>query len=151
MPQLERFALLPYRAADLYRLVADIEAYPEFLPGCVSAAIEASAPDRLRARLGFRLRGIRDSFATDNELDGGTRIAMRLVEGPFRALAGAWEFRPLGESACRVQLSLQLEFGSRVLEGTLGPFLDPAVSRVMEAFRLRAGALHARAAGGAGA
>lgn len=144
MAELERSALLRFPAPAMYRLVGDIEAYPQFLPGCVSAVIESSDPEQVRARLGFRVRGLSDSFATENRLEPGTRIHMRLVDGPFRQLAGAWEFLPLGDDACKVRLKLSLEFGNRMLESTLSPWLDRAVNGLIDAFRQRAEALYGR-------
>ena len=144
MAQLERSALLRFPAAAMYELVADVEAYPAFLPGCVAATVERREGDLVRARLGFNVKGLKDSFATENRLQPGSSIRMRLVDGPFRQLDGVWEFLPLGEDACKVTLKLSLDFGSRVLEGTLSPWIDRAVSGLMEAFRRRAEALHGR-------
>ncbi|HEX4896412.1 MAG TPA: type II toxin-antitoxin system RatA family toxin [Solimonas sp.] len=146
MAVVERSALLRFRAQDLYALVADVEAYPQFLPGCTAARVEHREEDRLRARLSFRVKGLSDSFATENQMTlgegGAPSIRMRLVDGPFRQLSGAWEFQPLGEGACKVSLRLSLEFGNRVLEASLGPWVDRAVNGLIDAFRLRAEALY---------
>jgi len=144
MAALERSALLRFAADEMFRLVGDIEAYPQFLPGCTSAQIEHQEGELLRARVGFRVKGLADSFATENRLEEGRRIHMRLVDGPFRQLSGAWEFRPLTEDACKVTLTLTLEFGSRLLESSLSPWLDRAVNAIIEAFRQRAEALYGR-------
>lgn len=144
MAQLERSALLRFPAASMYELVGDIEAYPQFLPGCVSAKVEHREIELVRARLSFKVKGLSDSFATENRLEPGARIHMKLVDGPFRQLQGVWEFLPLAEDACKVSLKLSLDFGSRVLEGTLSPLLDRAVNGLIEAFRQRAEALHGR-------
>lgn len=145
MRVLERSSLLKYAAQDMYVLVGDIEAYPQFLPGCVSATVEHAEGQQMRARLGFRVKGLSDSFATENLLDGGQLIRMRLLDGPFRMLQGQWNFQPLSEAACKVSLQLQLEFGNRLMDATLGPWIDRAVGSVMEAFRLRAEALYGKA------
>jgi ribosome-associated toxin RatA of RatAB toxin-antitoxin module len=142
MATLERSALLRFPAAAMYELVADIEAYPGFLPGCVAATVEQREGDRVRARLGFNVKGLKDSFATENQLQPGRSIRMRLVDGPFRQLDGTWEFLPLAEDACKVTLKLSLDFGSRILESTLSPWLDRAVNGLIEAFRRRAESLH---------
>jgi ribosome-associated toxin RatA of RatAB toxin-antitoxin module len=34
MPVINRSALVPYSAAEMYALVDDIETYPQFLPWC---------------------------------------------------------------------------------------------------------------------
>ncbi len=133
--------LLRYSAGDMYALVKDIEAYPRFLPGCVTAVVEQDEGERVRARLGFRVKGLSDTFATENRLEAG-RIEMRLLEGPFRALTGQWDFIPLTERGCKVGLLINLDFGNRLLESTLAPLLDRAVGEVIDAFRVRAGELY---------
>lgn len=148
MPVLERSALLRYPARDLCALVHDIEAYPAFMPGCVSARIEQVQGDQVRARLAFRIGGLSDHFATENVTeyleDGRSRISMRLIDGPFRQLSGTWEFIPLSEEACKVTLGLSLEFGNRLLEKTLSPLIERAVRGVMDAFQQRAVALYGK-------
>lgn len=144
MAFIERTALLGYGAEDMYRLVGDIETYPQFLPGCTSARVEEAQPSQVRARLCFAVRGIRDSFVTQNRLESGRRIEMTLLEGPLRQLVGAWEFQALADDACKVTLRLTLEFGNRALELALSPWLDHAVASVMDAFRGRAKVLYGR-------
>src|SRR3546814_1609454 len=87
----------------MFTLVGNIEAYPQFLPGCVSARVEHVEWPQVRARLGFRVKGLTDSFATENHLDDNL-ISMRLLDGPFRQLDGNWHFTPLGDTACKVSL-----------------------------------------------
>lgn len=134
MRELERSALLPHAAADAYRVVAAVEDYPAFVPGCVLCRVESSDGDRVRARLGFRLRGLSDTFVTENLLLPERRIEVSLLEGPFRQLQGAWEFQPLSDSGCKVRLTLTLEFGNRVMEAALAPWLERATGEVMGAF-----------------
>jgi ribosome-associated toxin RatA of RatAB toxin-antitoxin module len=143
MRKLERSALMPFAAADLFGLVADVAAYPEFLPGCSSALIESDefveGGERVvRARLGFRVSALSDSFATENRMQHGQRIQMRLLQGPFRQLEGVWEFRVLDERACKVSLALSVDFSSRIMEATLAPWMDRAVNGIIDAFRQRA-------------
>lgn len=142
MTPLERTALLSFSAEEMFSLVSDIEAYPQFLPGCVSARIESAEAELVQARLGFRIKGLNESFATQNRMIEGRRIEMKLLEGPFRRLSGVWEFLPLAEKACKVSLKLDLDFGSRLLEGTLGPLIDRAIGGIMDAFKARAGKLY---------
>jgi ribosome-associated toxin RatA of RatAB toxin-antitoxin module len=143
MRTLDRSALMPFAAADLFGLVADVASYPEFLPGCVSAQIESDAAEgegvrRVRARVGFRVSALSDSFATENLMHDGRRIEMRLLQGPFRKLEGVWEFTVLDERACKVSLALTVDFASRIMEATLAPWMDRAVNGIIDAFRQRA-------------
>lgn len=144
MRKLERSALMPFAAADLYGLVADVASYPEFLPGCVSAQLQSDelvgddGQRLVRARVGFRVSALSDSFATENRMQLGRRIEMRLLEGPFRQLEGVWEFQALDERACKVSLALSVDFASRIMEATLAPWMDRAVNGIIDAFRQRA-------------
>lgn len=142
MRQLDRSALMPYPATAMYALVADVAAYPQFLPGCVASQIEADeirdAARWVRARVGFRVKGLADSFATENRMVEPLIIEMRLLDGPFRSLAGTWTFTPLADAACKVSLTLSVEFANRLMEATLAPWMDRAVNGLIEAFRARA-------------
>ena len=142
MRKLDRSALMSFSAAELYALVADVAAYPQFLPGCTLAEVETDelrdGERWVRARVSFRVKGLSDSFATENRMQADQRIEMRLLEGPFRSLSGVWTFTPLAEQACKVSLSLSVDFANRLVEATLAPWIDRAVSGVIDAFRLRA-------------
>jgi len=148
MARVERSALLAFDPAQLLALVEDVERYPEFLPGCSSAAVEQRAGDTVRARLGFRLKGLSDSFATENQSlsgeDGVRCLRMRLVQGPFKKLSGEWRFQPLGEGASKVSLAVDLEFGVLALERLFGKQMEQAVTNVIAAFKARAEALYGR-------
>ncbi|HEX4873105.1 MAG TPA: type II toxin-antitoxin system RatA family toxin [Nevskiaceae bacterium] len=137
--RVQRSALLPFAAGRIAELVWQAEAYPRFLPGCTAAEVEAElGADQRQIALSFRLHGLSDRFTTLNRRhpDGG--IDLELVRGPFRSLRGQWRFLALDAQACKVSLDLQLDFGSRVLEATLAPWIDRAINQVIEAFRLEA-------------
>lgn len=148
MARVERSALLAFQPAQLLALVQDVARYPEFLPGCISASIEAGEGELVRARLGFRIKGLSDSFATENQVligeDGVHGLRMRLVQGPFRRLSGEWRFLPLGEGASKVSLAVDLDFGPRALESLFGSQMEQAVAGVIAAFKTRAEALYGR-------
>ncbi|PPS58920.1 hypothetical protein CRX72_25460 [Pantoea sp. BRM17] len=46
MAQISRSALVPYSAAQMYQLVNDVDAYPEFLPGCTGSRVLDNINDR---------------------------------------------------------------------------------------------------------
>lgn len=138
MKSLQRSMLVPYSASEAFRVVADVESYALFLPGCVQAQVEASTGDDwLRARIGFRLKGLADSFVTENRMRQAQRIDMQLVEGPFRELSGHWEFRALSDQGCKVSLTLAVDFGNRLMDATLGPWIDRATGSIVDAFSQR--------------
>jgi ribosome-associated toxin RatA of RatAB toxin-antitoxin module len=63
---------------------------------------------------------------------------IQLREGPFRRMDGGWRFTPLGETACKVEFTLQYEFSSRMLEKVLGPVFHHIANTFVESFVKRA-------------
>ena len=141
MKKIARSAILPHSAEALYALVEDIESYPRFLPWCQAVRVERGA-EGTRAELQVGLKGLRQSFTTQNRNDPGRAIDMQLVEGPFRAFTAAWRFHPLEAGACRVEFSMQYEFSSRALARLLEPLFAAIADSMVDAFSRRADALH---------
>jgi len=142
MRQVQRSALVPWPAADMFALVNDIEAYPQFLPWCRAAQVLARADDGITARLDIARGGLHKSFTTRNTLVPAERIHMTLVDGPFKTLDGEWRFTALGEAGCKVSLDVRFEFSSRMLDLMAGPVFEQICKTLLDAFVKRAGDLH---------
>ena len=143
MTRVSRNALVRYSASCMYQLVADIEAYPQFLPWCANATIHKSSAHEVEATLGLAKGPIRKAFSTRNTLNPEERIELHLLNGPFKSLQGEWRFTQLGEDGSRVQLDLEFEFSSRLLAMTVGPVFNEIANTMVQAFCDRAGVLYA--------
>ena len=51
MTTINKSALVTHSANDMYKLVDDIEAYPEFLPWCKSTTVLSRTKDEVRASI----------------------------------------------------------------------------------------------------
>lgn len=138
MAQLHRSALVMYSAEEMYALVNDVAAYPQFLPGCVASRIISESELSMVAEVSVAKAGIHKQFTTQNALVPGREILMELVEGPFRQLHGIWRFTPLDEAACKVALSLEFEFSSRLIETAFGAIFRELAGAMVKAFCQRA-------------
>lgn len=138
MPQIERSALVFYSCQQMYQLVNDVPAYPQFLPGCSAATVLNATPQQQTARLDISKAGIRQSFTTCNTLEPFSQINMELVDGPFRFLRGGWRFVPLNEQACKVVLTLEFEFTSKLVEFAFGKVFTELTGAMVQAFTDRA-------------
>src|SRR2546421_13101632 len=141
MKKISRSAIVEHSAQALYALVDDIEAYPQFLPWCQAARVERGAAGT-RATLTVGMRGLRQSFTTQNENRPGAAIDMRLVEGPFSRFTAAWRFRPLSAQACSIEFSMEYEFESRALAKLLEPLFEHIADTMVDAFTRRAAQSH---------
>jgi ribosome-associated toxin RatA of RatAB toxin-antitoxin module len=138
MPQIERSALVFYSAQQMFDLVNAVPDYPQFLPGCTSARIVSQSNTDMVASLTVSKAGIGHSFTTRNTLYPHHRIAMQLVDGPFKQLHGGWEFQPLSETACKVILRLEFEFSSRLIQFAFGKIFGELTAAMVNAFTQRA-------------
>lgn len=138
MKQVRRTAIVPFSAEQMYALVNDIEAYPEFLPWCAEARVLTRRDDSLTASVTMAVGRLHHSFTTANTMQPGRRIAVRLLTGPFRHLEGSWEFVPAGADACEIRLDMQFEFKNRLVELSLGRIFDQIVNSLVGAFTRRA-------------
>lgn len=135
--RLERSALLPYAAEDVFALVNDIERYPEYLKWCRTAQILEARDDEIVASLALSGRGMRETLVTRNRFEPGRRIALTLVEGPFRHFEGTWTFTPVGPG-CRIHLTLEFELKSGFLALLGAPLLNRVADALVDAFSRRA-------------
>ena len=97
MNTVERSALVPYSAADMFALVADVDSYALFLPWCRRSTVHSQDAAKMQASLEVSKGPMRKSFTTLTHLTPHESIRMELVEGPFRRLNGEWRFDQLGE------------------------------------------------------
>lgn len=145
MPQqVTRSALVAYSPQELFALVNDVEAYPEYLPFCVEARVLERVGDQLTARIAFARAGLRHGVTTRNRLAAPHRVEMELVDGPFQHLRGAWEFRPLGDSASKVVFNIEYELASGLVQLVAGIAAGEAAAMAMQAFEQRAAQLYGR-------
>lgn len=142
MPSIARSALVNHSAAQMYSLVCDIESYSQFLPWCDATKIleQSDTHQVATVTVDRRMKGI--SFTTRNTLNADESIRMALISGPFKRFGGVWTFKALDETACRVELSMDFEFQSRILGALLGPAFTKICDTMVAAFVKRADAVY---------
>lgn len=133
MPTVEKQALVPYLPSQLYELVNDVGAYPNFLPWCDNCEILSQSASNMQAKVSIAKAGIKHCFTTENTLTPNEAIDMQLLDGPFKSLNGSWRFKPLGKG-CQVSLHLQFEFASKLLAYSFGPIFKSAANTMLDAF-----------------
>lgn len=119
-------------------LVADIPAYPKFLPWCGGARVVSEQADIVTAEIEIAYGGVRKSFTTRNRVVKDALMEMRLIEGPFRHLEGHWRFTPLEERASKVELDLDFDFANALLALAVGPVFSSIANGLVDSFRRRA-------------
>ncbi|WEF34204.1 type II toxin-antitoxin system RatA family toxin [Pseudoduganella chitinolytica] len=138
MAVVHKSVLLGYSARQMFDLVDRVEDYPKFLPWCGGVEVRERGDNKVVASVGINFHGVRQSFTTANTNTPPTAIHMSLVDGPFKTLTGVWTFKELREDACKVELDLQYEFSSRLLEQVIGPVFGMIANSMVDSFTKRA-------------
>lgn len=138
MTEIVRSALVPYTAQQMFDLVDAVERYPEFLPWCGSTEIIQRDQLLTRATIGINFRGVRQRFSTENRKQPPVLMSMKLIEGPFKSMDGEWRFTELGADGCKVDLRLEYEFSTALLDKLIGPVFGYISGNLIDAFLRRA-------------
>jgi coenzyme Q-binding protein COQ10 len=138
---------LPYTPDQLFALVGDVNAYPDFVPWISSMRTWnprtlGEGVEAVDAEAGVGFSFLKERFSTRVRCDTVNRqIDVSLLSGPFRHLANRWEFYA-HEGGTRVEFDIDFQFKSRLLEALLAANFAHAVDRLMECFEARAKALY---------
>ena len=142
MPKHAETRILPYDARQMYDLVADVQAYPQFLPWCAAARIRSRRPqgnaEVVEADLVISFKVFRERF--------GSKVTLRpdelgidtdYLDGPFKHMVSKWAFKDT-EDGVDVSFFVDFEFRNRLLQGAAGMFFYEAMQRIVRAFETRA-------------
>ena len=128
----------------MFALIDAVEAYPEFLPWCGATRVLHRDEAMTRATIEINYHGIRQSFTTENAKRPPEEMQIKLVEGPFRRLEGAWRFTALGDRGCKIEFRLSYEFSGRVLGKMIGPVFGYIANTLVDALVKRAEQVYTR-------
>lgn len=138
MYKVERSALVPHTARQMFELVNNVDDYQDFLPWCGGSRVISRDGEGYVASVDIAFKGIRKSFTTRNTTTGTERIDVNLVDGPFRKLSGHWAFRDLGGEGSRISLELEFEFAGLLVGKVLGPVFRIIADSMVDSFSKQA-------------
>ena len=142
MPSHAEKKVLPYSPTQVFDMVADIAAYPEFLPWCIATRIRSVDEKQLVADMVIGFKMFREQFTSRVELNGPNNIEVKYEDGPFKYLKNSWFFESYENGHCLVDFSVEFEFRSQILEIAIGKIFTEAVHRMVSAFEKRAETLY---------
>ena len=142
MHHISKSAIVPYSCEQMYQLVNQVNNYPEFLNWCSSASILNQTDDEITASVSIKKSAFNQTFTTINTLTNNQRIDMKLKDGPFNHLSGAWIFTTLRDNACKVELELEFSFSSKIVDMAISPVFTSIANSQLDAFISRAKAVY---------
>ena len=142
--KVSRSSLLPYSAAKMYDVVADVRSYPGFLNWCHNMQIISETSDEVVAKLMISYGKLNFSFTTRNKMVKNESVEMSLVDGPFSELNGRWTILSLNDNASKVSLDVDFMFDNPITQKVFGKVFHKIVSAQLDAFQKRAELLYGK-------
>jgi coenzyme Q-binding protein COQ10 len=151
---------VPYSAAEMFRLVSDVESYPKFVPLCEGMRVRRRTPladgiEVVVAEMQVGFKAICERYTSRVTCDTPKlEVRVEYIDGPFKKLDSRWTFRDEppptsgGARSC-VDFSINYEFKSMALGLLMGAMFDAAFHKYAQAFVDRASKVYGRAGGGA--
>lgn len=138
MHRVNRSALIPFSAHQMFRLVEDVESYPEFLPWCEDATLHSREGNVVEGSVLMSKGALKRRFRTRNVLTPGELITLELIDGPFKSLQGEWRFDAIEDAGSKVSLNIEFDFDNPITEKLLGRFFEDICNSLVRAFTDRA-------------
>ena len=145
MPSHHERRRLPHRPEQVFDLVADVRAYPDFIPWVEALRVRredvADGQGTLTADMVVGYKMFRESFRSDVTLDraAGT-VGVDYVRGPLKHLKNDWRFEPdpEREDGCVVDFRIDFSFRNRLMQAAAGQLMERGFMRLVEAFEREA-------------
>jgi coenzyme Q-binding protein COQ10 len=141
VPQHREVRWLPYSPEQMFDLVADVRAYPQFLPWVSAVRVRSDTEQEMLADLIVGFKGLRETFTSRVRRERPMQVQVDYVDGPLRHLANLWRFEPEG-TGVRVHFQVEFAFKNRLFEMLAGQMFDSALRKMTAAFEARAAALY---------
>ena len=112
MKQSNQAIELKHRAIDLYKIVLDIEKYPDYIPWCSKIEVLQRKKNEINAIMIVDYKFFPSQKFTSNVIFDLEKlfIKTKYVEGPLKNLKTIWEFKEIKKNKSKILFSLEFEF-----------------------------------------
>jgi len=90
--------------------------------------------------IGFNL--IKETFTSKVTLVEAAKVHSEAVSGPFRKMNNIWEIDYISDKECEINLIIEFEFKSFILQNIIGQLFESASKKMITAFEERANYLY---------
>lgn len=133
---------LNYSNKQMFDLISDVAKYPEFLPWCKTTNIYNKSNDAFYSdmEIGFKL--INEKFTSKVTLVEEYKVFSEAISGPFKKMNNIWEIISISGNECEINLTIEFEFKSFILQNIIGKLFEKASKKMITAFEERANELY---------
>ena len=124
---------IPHSFKKTYNLIADVKAYPDFLPWCTDIKIIKKSKKYILTKVKVGFQNINETY-TCKVLLYPERITLDYINGPFEYLEIDWKFKKISKKITNVSFFCNFKFRSVFLRLCTNFFLETAIEKMVDAF-----------------
>jgi coenzyme Q-binding protein COQ10 len=122
---------------QMFDLVADVERYPDFVPGWRLVDVRRRTEKTMEVHQVVQVAGFNFAFDSSTTLDPPRRITITADKGIFDLFEIDWQFQG-GAGGCCVTLQIQVAMRNKILEAVLAPLLAQQQREIIHSFEVEA-------------
>jgi len=132
--------IINHKAEDLYKIVLDIEKYPEFIPWCKKIIIKSKSNEEILADMIVNYKFFLPEIFTSHVFFNSNKLLIytTYIEGPLKDLNTEWYFEKLEEKKTKVLFSIKFEFQKFLHQKLAEFFFDLIENKMIDSFKKRA-------------
>ena len=124
MPRIEVSTLLKNKAAEVYGLIKNMEAFPDFMRDVKSLKIVKALPDKIITAWEIEIEGAGIKWKEEDIFDEEKlELNFSAIEGDYKEYQGKWKVTPLPK-ATKLSIEANFDWGIPVLEKYVGKTLE---------------------------
>lgn len=135
-------SILPYTQEQLFDLVANVDRYAEFIPGCVMTEVNR-AGDTIYVEQSLGIGPLLHyRFSSVAALEPPVGIHITSTDGPFSYLEVCWSIDQQEQGGCLVTCSTDFQLRSSMLQKLFDRLFAQITLKLLKAFETRAHQLY---------
>lgn len=145
MPKLFKTTTAPYSQPQLFDLVADVAAYPQFLPFCTKTDIHENSELHMIADMHIGYKSFTGTFQSKVTKEYPHILHMEQTHGSLKYLHSTWSFQPHTISTLStIKFTIDFEPSSWLIGKLINPILDEMGNVMIQSFLNRAKIIYAK-------
>ena len=140
MKNSKREEVISHSAIKLFKIVLDIESYPEYIPWCTKMVINQRNKNEIYADMYVKYKFIlSQKFGSHIKFDTNNfTIETSYIEGPLKDLTTKWKFEEIDKKKSKIFFDVNFEFKNYLHQKVAETFYPLIENKMIDSFRKRA-------------
>ena len=132
--------IIHHRARDLYKIVLDIEKYPEYIPWCKKIIIRTKSKNEMLADMIVSYRYFLPQTFTSHVMFDSNKLLINTnyIKGPLKDLSTEWLFKKLEIKKTKIIFIIKSEFQKLLHQKMAELFFGLIENKMIDSFKKRA-------------